>query len=119
MFKITDNAITPRKAHFDDVIRRLPGAHRVAHEHFVAHIHGAAQNAAKKAGLDHEAVVVDYHRGMPYVGIQQSASGDHVADVEYGLPGIAPNPVLRTAVRAAHKEANRRYVAVLRGGIGL
>lgn len=118
MFRFTDNAITPRKAHFDAVISRLPAAHRVAHREAVDHFHQAAVSAAKKAGLDHEAVVIGHRKSIPYVGIAKTAAGNGVADVEYGMPGVAPNPVLRTALRAAHPEANRRYVMALREEIG-
>lgn len=119
MFRIKDNAITPRKALYENARRLVPTAHEAAQQVAVAHLHGAVQQAAQDADLDPEPIKIGRKKNTLYIGIDQTPAGDKLADVEYGLPEEAPNPVLRTAARAAHPEAQRRYSTALRNGLGI
>lgn len=119
MFKIRDNAITPRKSLYENALRRLPEAHQAAQQAGISHLHGAMQQAAQDADLDPEPVKIGRKGPTLFVGIDETPAGNKLADNEFGMPDEAPNPVLRTAARAAHPEAQRRYSTVLRNGLGI
>lgn len=118
MFKIRDRAITPRKALFENALKRLPAAHLAAQEAGVSHLHQQMTSAAEDAGINSGPLVVARHKTHLYVGIEYGEAGDRLADVEFGRPESAPNPVLRTAATQAHPEASRRYQKTLRREMG-
>ena len=86
MFRIVDNAIAPKKAHFERALKRLPVAHRLAQHAGVTHLHGEATSALEKEGLDPSPVGVFWKKGTPYLGIEYGEDGDRLSDVEYGPP---------------------------------
>jgi hypothetical protein len=70
--------------------------------------------AAEDAGIDSGPLVVARHKTKLYVGIEHGEAGNKLADIEFGRPESAPNPVLRRAATEAHPEASRRYQETLR-----
>jgi hypothetical protein len=119
MFRITDNAITPRRASFERALYRLPVAHRRAQMTALTHLHGAMAQAAEKAGHEPGAVVLSEHKGSPFVGIAHTPDGDRLADFEYGTPESAPSPVLRAAATTTRPGAQVIYDSVLRRELGI
>ena len=119
MFRILDEAITPRKSSFETAVNRLHDSHRVAAHKATLHLHAHVSRAAEEAGLDPEPIKVFHDQGRPYVGIAHGEAGDKVADVEFGTPEEAPNPVLRHAHSAHQPGANAIYARHLWAGIGL
>lgn len=119
MFHMEDNAIAPHKARFEHARRQLPHAHRRAHLAALDHLHDQATDAADQAGWDTGPIVIGHRKGEAYLGIDVGKAGDRVFDQEYGTPGVAPNPVLRTAITAAKPRANVIYSHHLWRGLGL
>lgn len=118
MFRIR-NTVTPVKDRFRNALRQLPQAHMAAANTATAHLHRVTSQAASAAGMDSDAVVFVRHHTAPYVGLARTVAGEAIADREYGSPEGAPDPVLRTALRAAHPEAQQIYHRALRQGLGL
>lgn len=121
MFRITNDVTAPHKARFEAALNRLPDAHREAQHAGVSHLHRKIAEAAESAGLDSSTIGLFHDRSGPYVGIEHTPEGDEVADVEFGHPDKdpRPQPILRTAARAAHYEANSQFAAVLHHRLGL
>lgn len=118
MFKITDNAIAPRKEAFDNARKRLPEAHRQAHRSTVVQLHQHLVQVAEDEGLDSSPLVISWKKQTPYIGITRGEKGDALFESEYGKPDEAPNPVLRTAARAVKPQMDRHYNTALRQGLG-
>jgi hypothetical protein len=118
VFKIVDRAISPRKAHYQAALKRLPAAHAEAQELAIGHLHSRVAAETEGAGLDSSPLQVGWHKGRPHLGIAFGPAGDKLFDNEFGTPEEAPNPVLRTAITAHHPEANAIYGHALRSRLG-
>jgi hypothetical protein len=64
--------------------------------------------------------VTHWRAGAGYVAIDQSEEGNRLADNEFGHPDRDPNPnpVLRSAMSAAHPQASAIYRNTLRKEMG-
>ena len=114
MFRITDNAIVPRKAHLERAAFRLPQAHRTAHDEATRALHGHLQSVSDEAGLDTSAIVMYRRKGKLNVGIDSGPAGQALADHEYGTPYSPPNATLRQALMNAHPSVSGVYRAALK-----
>lgn len=119
IFTITDRAISPKKAHYEEALRRLPAAHRRAQSVAISHLHEQVSSAAQSAGLDSGPLKIGWKKGHAYLGIEHSPAGNRLFDAEYGTADEEPNPVLRTAAHAHHSAANALYGHHLRAGLGI
>lgn len=91
----------------------------------MAHLHRSVVSAVDSAGLDSSPISVVWHKGTASLGIGPGPAGDVLADNEFGRaadekrPEIVPNPVLRTAARAALPAANKTYSSAMYQELGL
>ena len=117
MFRIRDGALTPHLATFQRAVVQLPMAHQAAQQEGVEHIHAHVVEVAEREGIPTHTIGVFGGHQAPYVGIAHGADGDRVADREFGTHAQAPEPVLRSAARAAHPSARARYALRLVEGL--
>jgi hypothetical protein len=119
VFKNNGHALLFQAKRTEAAARRLLPAHRRASLAAVQHLHERVSEAAERAGLDSGGLTVGWTRGVPQLGIQAGTAGDRLFDHEFGTHEHGPNPVLRTAARAARPGAQQRYEEELRRGLGL
>lgn len=121
MFRFTDNAITPRRAAFEQLRSRLPAAHEIAQEEAINYLHQHATAAVREAELDPAAVVITPREGSssPWIGIAHGAAGDSLAAYEFGSPGRAPQAVIRNTLAREKGNAQALYREALRREVGL
>ena len=119
MFRVNDNAIAPRKAHFQRAVARLPQAHQVAHTVATQALHGHLRSVADSEGLDTSAIVLFRHKGRLNVGIDAGPNGAALMDHEFGNLDSRPNATLRNAARHAHPSLSHLYARTLQQEIGL
>lgn len=119
MFSLRENITSSIRPRLANVHARLPQAHRRAALAGTNHLHEYATKAAEEAGFSADAVVVHWRKGAPHVAIDNTPDGDALADHEFGRPGQAPNPVLRTVLSSAHPSASEIYHRTLRRELGL
>jgi hypothetical protein len=119
VFRITDRAIAPHKARFEEALRRLPAAHMTAQAEAITHLHEAAHNAADEAGLPTEPIHTFWQGGTAHVGIDNSPEGNQLFDHEFGNLEQGPQHVLRSAVKAVRPAAQLQYRLALRRELGI
>lgn len=119
MFRITDRAISPRKATFQTALKRLPAAHHVAQARAISHIHQQVTQAAEDAGLDSSPIRIGWHQSRAYLGIEHTPAGDQLFDHEFGTAEEGPSPTLRQAATAAHPAGSAIYHHSLRQRLGI
>ena len=118
MFSIKNKSIEVQQRRVRGVIKRLPAAHVVAQHAAVSHMHQSAVQAVNDAGFNTAPLGMFSQRGRMVIGIDDSPEGDALANVEYGTYDSPPNPVIRTAMRAAHPHATVVYNKVIRQEAG-
>jgi hypothetical protein len=118
VFKLVDNAITPRRALFEHALNRFPTAAAEAHHEAITHLHARVTTDLEEAGIDSGPVQVFHQRGRPYLGIAGTDAGDKLADIEYGTPDEPPNPVVRTTITKHRPSAQAVFSAHLWRGLG-
>jgi hypothetical protein len=119
VFKLTDRAIAPHKARFEEALRRLPAAHMQAQSEAITHLHSAAVSAADRSGLPAAPIQAYWKNGTAHVGIDHTEDGNKLFDHEYGTVDTSPQPVLRSAVRQVRPAAQLHYRFALRRELGI
>lgn len=118
MFTLHDNAIGPKKALFEEALRRWPAAQAAARREATTHLHQRLSEAALAQGLDPSPLQpLPPEQGVGVV-ISRTPEGIALADEEYGRPERPPNPVLRTTRTKVTPEVRAVYKATLYRGLG-
>ena len=119
MFRIRDNLIAPRKALYDNALKRLPQAHLTAMEEGISHLHGRMTEAAVRAGHDPEALGIGWNGDTAHVGFTDTEAAQDLREDEYGGWDSSPSAVLRNTASRAHPEAVQVYSNALRRELGI
>lgn len=120
MFRITDNVITPKRALFEDALKRLPQAHHTAQGDAAEHLHRHVSEAVEANGHDPDAVGIGWRDdGTAYVGINHSDAGDRLFDDEFGTEDVGPHSTIRSTVARKQHESDQVYQDSLRRELGI
>lgn len=120
MFTVKQTITSSLHPVFSNAQRKLPVAHHRAQVAGLDHLHQHAVQAAEDAGFSSGPVVTHWRGDVGIVGIDHTEDGDRLADNEFGHPDRDPNPnpVLRSAMSAAHGTASEIYRSTLRQEMG-